>query len=105
MVRFMMTIWSLNPLLSDIFLFLEERNAIKNLKDTQSQGHITIKEVDKGGGICIMNTDDYIMEMKAQLTAVFMNPDGTESRFYVPVKEDSLNKKKTTDEALTSPKR
>ena len=48
-------------------LSLEERNAIKKLKETQSQGHITIKEVDKGGGICVMNTEDYIEEMNSQL--------------------------------------
>ena len=72
----------------------KEREAIKKLTDSQSQGIITIKEADKGGGICVMNTDDYIAEMNTQLMAVFKNFDGTESNFYVPVKEDSLHKKK-----------
>ena len=35
-----------------------EKVAIKTLQNIQSQRLITVKEVDKGGGICIMNTDD-----------------------------------------------
>ena len=73
----------------------QERDAINVLKSAQFQGHITIKEVDKGGGICVMNKDDYIAEMDSQLTAVFENPDGTQSQFYALVTEDSLSKKKT----------
>ena len=72
----------------------KEREAIKSLKEAQSQGQITIKEVDKGGGICIMNTIDYILEMNSQLQAIFKSPDGSETPFYIQVKEDSLNKKK-----------
>ena len=71
-----------------------EKQAIKTLQNIQSQRLITIKEVDKGGGICIMNTDDYIIEMETQLRATFKNEDGTESKFYIPVKENVLNKKK-----------
>ena len=46
-----------------------------------------------------MNTDDYIMEMDNQLKDVFKNSDGTESKFYIPVKEDSLCKKKSSLES------
>ena len=35
-----------------------EKVAIKTLQNIQSQRLITVKEVDKGGDICIMNTDD-----------------------------------------------
>ena len=72
----------------------EERKALIKLKDFQNQGQITIKEVDKGGGIVVMNTEDYINEMESQLKSTFKNSDGTESPFYVPVKEKSLQNKK-----------
>ena len=72
-----------------------ERDAIKRLQEAQSQGLITIKKVNKGGGVCILNTDDYISEMHSQLKAVFKNPDGTTTQFYVPVREDSLIQQKT----------
>ena len=71
---------------------IKKRQAIKKLKDSQCQGLITIKEVDKGGGISIMNTDDYIMEMESQLKATFKNPNKTISQFYIPTKEDSLKR-------------
>ena len=64
------------------------------LKETQSQGKVVMKEIDKGGGICIMNTDNYIGEMDTQLRAVFKSSDGTKNRFYIPAKEDSLIKEK-----------
>ena len=38
-------------------LTLQEKSALKNLKKNQS---IVIKPYDKGGGICIMNTKDYL---------------------------------------------
>ena len=73
----------------------KEKDAIKKLKETQYQSQFTIKEADKGGGICIINMDDYITKMDNQPRTVFKIPDGTESQFYVVVKEDSLIKKKT----------
>ena len=72
----------------------EERAAIQSLKEAQSSGTITIKECDKGGGVCIMNTEDYVNEMNTQLTTVFKNNDETESHFYTPVTKDVLEKKR-----------
>ena len=41
-------------------LLQEEQIALKALREVQSKGEITIKECDKGGGVCIMSTHDYI---------------------------------------------
>ena len=54
-----------------------EQVAQKALKDAQSKG----EECDKGGGVCIMKTEDYIGEMNSQLLSVFENQDATKSNF------------------------
>ena len=45
-------------------LTLQEKSALNNLKKNQS---IVIKPCDKGGGICIMNTKDYLTKIHARL--------------------------------------
>ena len=75
-------------------LLPEEFTAIKLLKDAQSKGEITIKECDKGGEICIMNTDDYIDEINSQLNANFKKQSKKESNFYVQVTTNTLDKRK-----------
>ena len=42
----------------------KEKSALNNLKNNQS---IVIKPCDKGGGICIMNTGDYLTKIHAHL--------------------------------------
>ena len=43
---------------------LQEKSALNNLKKNQS---IVIKPCDKGGGICIMNTKDYLTRTNTHL--------------------------------------
>ena len=43
---------------------LKEKTALNNLKNKQS---IVIKPWDKGGGICIMNTRDYLTKIHTHL--------------------------------------
>ena len=43
---------------------LQEKSALNNLKKNQS---IVIKPCDKGGGICIMNTEDYLTKIHTHL--------------------------------------
>ena len=45
-------------------LTLQEKSALNNLKKNQS---IVIKPCDKGGGICIMNTKDYLTKIHTHL--------------------------------------
>ena len=45
-------------------LTLQEKSALNNLKKNQS---IVIKPCDKGGGICIMNTKDYLTKIHTYL--------------------------------------
>ena len=45
-------------------LTLQEKSALNNLKKNQS---IVIKPSDKGGGICIMNTEDHLTKTHAHL--------------------------------------
>ena len=45
-------------------LTLQEKSALNNLKNNQS---IVIKPCDKGGGICIMNTKDYLIKIHTHL--------------------------------------
>ena len=45
-------------------LTLQEKSALYNLKNIQS---IVIKPCDKGGGICIMNTKDYLTKIHTHL--------------------------------------
>ena len=63
-----------------------ESQALRELKSAQDEGHITIKRADKGGGICVMDTEDYINEMQGQLTA----KSNTGGQFYVPASEKEL---------------
>ena len=45
-------------------LTIQEKNALNNLKNDQS---IVIKPCDKSGGICIMNTRDYLTKIHTHL--------------------------------------
>ena len=45
-------------------LTFEDKSALNNLKKNQS---IVIKPCDKGGGICIMNTKDYLTKIHTHL--------------------------------------
>ena len=67
---------------------------MNDLKKAQSEGLIQIKEADKGGGVCIMNSSDYVQEMQGQLQAVFKDQDGSETSFYVPAKQKDLDTQK-----------
>ena len=78
----------------------KELAAIQFLKKKQSEGIITIKAVDKGGGICIMLREDYELEMYEQLKAIFTHSDGTKSPFYEPTTQKALNKMRQKMSAL-----
>ena len=67
-----------------------EMKAIEELKVAQRNGQIQIKPVDKGGGVALMNTTDYIKEMEKQLKVKFTNHDGTLLPFYVQATEKDL---------------
>ena len=61
-----------------------EQVALKTLIKAQENGEIVIKPADKGGGWVIMNSSDYISEMKSQLSAKFKQEDGSEIPFLRP---------------------
>ena len=71
-----------------------ELAAITDIKKKQSDSIITIKAVDKAGGICVMNEGDYVLEMDDQLKAIFTHPDGTTSPFYERTTQKNLEKMK-----------
>ena len=63
----------------------EEFKAIQELKQKQDQGIIRLSPVDKGGGIAILDTQDYIKEMYDQhLQSVHKDEVGVEHKFYEP---------------------
>ena len=73
-----------------------ERDAMKDLATAQADGRIQIKPVDKGGGVAIMSTSDYLIEVSDHLTATFTNEDSTILNFYEEVNKDTLKKQTET---------
>ena len=68
---------------------IEERKAIDALKKAQRDNIIQIKRADKGGGVVLVNTADYIAEMESQLNAKFK--DGNqELPYYIRSSEKDL---------------
>ena len=62
---------------------------MEELVKAQKGGSIVIKKCDKGGGIAVMKTEDYISEMEGQLRATFKGENG-EIPFYKPATESDL---------------
>ena len=82
-------------------LTASERSAIKELAQLQSTGQIQIKPADKGGGVVIMNSSDYLNELSKQLSAIFTNKDSTTSPFYEKTEPKALeDQKKTIEKAI-----
>ena len=50
---------------------------------------------DKGGGLIILNTDEYLRSCHAHLSSVRTNEDGSESPYYRRVEADILDEAKT----------
>ena len=50
---------------------------------------------DKGGGLIILNTDEYLCSCHAHLSSVRTNEDGSESPYYRRVEADILDEAKT----------
>ena len=73
----------------------EQLVAMGELKKAQQEGHITIKQADKGGGWVILNQTDYIQEMEGQLKAQFQQTDGSMVPFYSKSNANELAQKKT----------
>ena len=71
-------------------LSAREHSAIKELTKLQSTGQIQIKPADKGGGVVVMNSSDYLNEMSKQLSAVFTNKDSSTSPFYEQIEPKAL---------------
>ena len=71
-----------------------EQEAIKQLSQAQASGLIQIKPVDKGGGMAILNSKDYINEMNQQLNAIFTHQDGSILPFYEKTSIKELEKQK-----------
>ena len=55
----------------------------------QMNGEIVIKSADKGGGVVVMNTEDYITEMNTQLNAQ-CNSESGKVPFYVSATQHEL---------------
>ena len=67
-----------------------EKQALKQLIDLQNNRQITIKECDKGGGILILDTVDYLDSCAKHLKSTRKNSDGSESPYYREVGEEDL---------------
>ena len=70
-----------------------QARARDQLQEWQARREITIKPSDKTGGICIMNTDDYINSMESILKAKFTDKDGTKLEYFQqlePAEADQL---------------
>lgn len=68
----------------------EEAIAIKELQTAQKEGQIVIKPSDKGGGVTIMNKNDYVEALEKQLKSTHTNEDGTSCPFYVKSNEQEI---------------
>ena len=65
-----------------------ELKAMEDLKKAQKEGIIQIKPADKGGGWVVASTQDYVSEMKQQLTATFDEGNGNSLPFYEKATEN-----------------
>ena len=68
----------------------DEKVAMKELIDLQNNRVITIKECDKGGGLLILDTVDYLDSCAKHLKSTRKNSDGTESPYYREASEEDL---------------
>ena len=66
-----------------------EYEEMNELKRKQEQGIIQIKPADKGGGVVIMNTNDYVSEMSNQLTAT-TTVNSIQQKYYETANENEL---------------
>ena len=73
----------------------DEAQALSELINLQKNRVITIKECDKGGGIIILDTDEYIRSCNQHLSSKLKNSDGSESPYYCKVGEEFLEKAKS----------
>ena len=48
----------------------------------QKDREVTIKPSDKTGGICVLNTDEYVASMESILNLKFMDKDGSELEYF-----------------------
>ena len=69
-----------------------ELKALEQLQQAQRSGLIQIKPADKGGGITIMNTQDYVKEVDESLKAIFSH-EGVNIPFYTKASERQLKEK------------
>ena len=67
----------------------EELNALKELINLQRNRVITIQSCDKGGGIIILDTSEYIRSCNEHLQKKYVHPDGSESPYYEEVENSS----------------
>ena len=68
-----------------------ETEALSELMRLQKARVITIQRCDKGGGIIILNTPDYIRAGEKHLTSSMRKSDGSEVNFYREVDEEMLD--------------
>ena len=68
---------------------------MSELINLQKNRVITIKECDKGGGLIILDTDEYIRSCNQHLSSTFKHSDGSESPYYRKVDEEFLEKAKS----------
>ena len=73
----------------------EELLALKELINLQKKRILTIQKVDKGGGIILLDTPEYIRSCYEHLNKKYTNPDGSESHYYEQVDETLLETAKS----------
>ena len=67
-----------------------ETEALSELMRLQKSRVITIQRCDKGGGIIILNTDEYIRAGDSHLTSSMRKADGNKVDFYREVDDEML---------------
>ena len=72
----------------------EERKALAELINLQRARVITIKPCDKGAGLIILDTEEYIRSADKHLSSTQKQDDGTEKPYYEKVDEVVLNEAK-----------
>ena len=71
----------------------DELKAVQELKKEQEQGTIRLSAIDKGGGIAVMDTQQYVDEMiKQHLKSVHKDEDGVEHKFYKPATTSDISR-------------
>ena len=75
-----------------------EIKALKQLQEAQEEGKIRIAAVDKGGGVAVLQTQDYIHEMKQEhLDMMHTDEAGEQHPYYVSA---SMSEVKVLQEAI-----